>query len=325
MKLRNCLVLATGGALAAGAAALASDPVPMPNGITLTPTPVSAVDPISNPMGCDAFYETFDATFEPNYGTGWTVSDGFVGCWGPAHRFTADNDYALCEILISATHVTGNNQYMFRLHADDAGGSVPGTVLGSWDVTGLPQNQAGPTPLIECDATGISLDNGSNYWLSMIASSGAGNSWGVLRQSTDPAYSSITGANWACTQWNPMNPRNAGAWRVTGNVGGGGPTIRLSGDCPGRITIAWSNVTPNRTMGILFASNTGNFTLPGGACGGTTLGLSSSGLRLVNTVSSGSGSGQVSGSAGTGACRGYLQLVIADGSPCSTTNVVQIP
>ena len=78
-------------------------------------------------------------------------------------------------------------------------------------------------------------------------------------------------------------------------------------------------------MGILFANSTGSFTIPNGPCQGTQLGLSSSGLRLVNTINSGSGTGTVNGNAGTQACGHYLQLVIVDGSPCATSNTAQLP
>ncbi len=107
---------------------------------------------------------------------------------------------------------------------------------------------------------------------------------------------------------------------------GGGPTIRVTGQCPGRVTVAWSDATASRPMGILFSSSTGSFVIPGGVCAGTQTGLSGSGLQVVFTGNTGpNGSGQVSANAGTPACRKYLQMVVADGSPCSTSNVVQIP
>ncbi len=108
--------------------------------------------------------------------------------------------------------------------------------------------------------------------------------------------------------------------------GAAGTTLRISGRCPGQVTAAWSNATPSRPMGIVLAAGTGNFVIPGGVCGGTQLGLNNVGIQLVFTGNTGpNGSGQVSANAGTAACRKYLQMVVADGSPCSTSNVVQIP
>jgi len=106
--------------------------------------------------------------------------------------------------------------------------------------------------------------------------------------------------------------------------GGGGYRISLAGDCPGVLTINWSNATPNRQQGVVFASSQGNFVIPGGICQGTQLGLSSQNLRLVNTIGTGSeGSGSVNGRAGTSACGGFIQFVEAPS--CNTSNVVQIP
>ncbi len=104
-----------------------------------------------------------------------------------------------------------------------------------------------------------------------------------------------------------------------------GPRLRLGGQCPGTINVAWSNATPSRQMGILFARNTGSYVVPGGPCAGTTLGLGTNQLQLVNTVGTGNGSGNVNGRAGTGACGGYIQLVVVDGNPCATSNVAQLP
>lgn len=324
MRAKEMLVLAAGATLLAGGAALANDPVPTSDGRTLTPAIAGTVEQTLYPQGCPAIYETFDTTYEPNYGVGWTISDWpQIGCWGPAHKFTSAGDYALCQVLVSATHVTGVNQYRVRLHADDAGGSEPGTALGTWDFTGIPQNQAGPTPLLECDATGISLDNGASYWLSIIASGGASNSWGVLRQSTLPG-NERPNATWKCTNWEFRGTLNAGAWRVTGEQGGAGPRISVSGDCPGRVTVAWSNATANKSMAIASASSAGSYVVPGGPCAGTTLGLSSSGLQVNYQGNTGSGAGQVSSSVGTGACGRYVQMIVV-GSPCETSNVVQVP
>lgn len=107
-------------------------------------------------------------------------------------------------------------------------------------------------------------------------------------------------------------------------IGAGGLHLSVAGPCPGTVTVSWSDATPSRTMGIVFANGTGNFTIPGGPCGRTTLGLGSAGIRLVNTINTGSGSGRVNGAAGTSACGHYLQLVVVDGNPCTTSNVAQI-
>lgn len=103
-------------------------------------------------------------------------------------------------------------------------------------------------------------------------------------------------------------------------------SLRITGVCPGRVTVSWSNATPSRPMGIALANSTGNFVIPGGACAGTQTGLSNSGLQLVYQGNTGAnGSGNVSSNAGTAACLKYLQMFVVDGSPCDASNVVQIP
>ncbi len=106
---------------------------------------------------------------------------------------------------------------------------------------------------------------------------------------------------------------------------GVGPMLQLAGQCPGVVAISWRNATPQRQMGIVFARITGSFRVPGGPCAGTALGLGATQLQLVNVISTGNGSGTVNGNAGAGACGGFLQLVVVDGSPCTTSNVAQVP
>ncbi|MCC6909387.1 MAG: hypothetical protein IT430_15715 [Phycisphaerales bacterium] len=106
---------------------------------------------------------------------------------------------------------------------------------------------------------------------------------------------------------------------------GGGPVLQLSGQCPGVLNAAWSGATPNRQMGIVYARNTGAFVVPGGPCAGTALGLGTSQIQLVRTVSTGSGSGSVNGNVGPAACGGYLQLVVVDGTPCTVSNTAHLP
>lgn len=99
-------------------------------------------------------------------------------------------------------------------------------------------------------------------------------------------------------------------------------TLSLSGQCPGLVRVEWSGAEPDRRQAILFALRTGNYTLPTGPCEGTELGLGTSGLRLIAVVSTGSGSGAVSGTTGS-QCQHYAQLITI--SSCATSNVAQVP
>lgn len=104
--------------------------------------------------------------------------------------------------------------------------------------------------------------------------------------------------------------------------GGGGYALRVGGECPGRVTVDWAGATPNVQQGIVFGANEGNTMIPNGPCQGTMLGVAGS-VRLVRTVSTGSGSGSTGGQAGTAACGHKLQLVEA--GSCNTSNVATIP
>lgn len=105
--------------------------------------------------------------------------------------------------------------------------------------------------------------------------------------------------------------------------GAGRYSLRITGPCPGTLTLSWSNANPNRQQGIVFGQNDGQTTIPGGICQGTVLGLAGN-VRLVNTIGTGSnGSGSINGRAGTAACGGRLQLVEAPS--CNTSNVARIP
>lgn len=186
-------------------------------------------------------------------------------------------------------------------------------------------------------------NSGADSFYTIDRSTGTASLIGPLQTSTNPnslAYDRDNGvlymADNSTDNFYKMNV-NTGEAIVIGSMGSGnilglaylpaessGPTLRVTGPCPGTVTVAWSDVTPSSTMGIVFASNTGELVVPNGPCQGTTLGLGSRNIRLVNTINSGSGSGQVNGNAGTAACGGYLQLVIIDARPCSTSNVAQI-
>lgn len=100
--------------------------------------------------------------------------------------------------------------------------------------------------------------------------------------------------------------------------------IVLTGECPGEVRFEWSGATRDKRMGILYASNRGSVVL-GEPCFGTQIGLGSVRLQLVAVVRSGAmGTGVVSGRVPRLACGGFVQAVVVDGVPCTTSNVVQI-
>lgn len=102
-------------------------------------------------------------------------------------------------------------------------------------------------------------------------------------------------------------------------------TISIDGSCPGVVRFRWDGASPDQWAGLIYSDERGNFTL-NQPCGGTVTGLGTRGLRLVWLFRTGAaGQGAASGRAASPSCGGFLQMVVQDGNPCSTSNVVQIP
>lgn len=103
------------------------------------------------------------------------------------------------------------------------------------------------------------------------------------------------------------------------------PVISLEGQCPGAMRFRWEGASPNAWAGLIYSDERGNFTL-NQPCGGTVAGLGVRGLRLVWLFHTGAGGeGAAIGRAAAPSCGGFLQMVVQDGNPCTTSNVVQIP
>lgn len=124
------------------------------------------------------------------------------------------------------------------------------------------------------------------------------------------------------TDW--QNLKGPGRWDVSYGLEcrPSAYTVSLSGQCPGRVRLEWSGAEPDRRQGILFAFETGNYTIPTGLCNGTELGLGTNNLRLYHVLGTGNGSGAINGNTGY-QCRGYVQLITVPS--CATSNVAQVP
>lgn len=135
-----------------------------------------------------------------------------------------------------------------------------------------------------------------------------------------------------CQSSSPTHPRTASlamlaAVACLGAASGARAQVVISidGECPGEVRFEWSGATRDKRMGILYASNRGSVVL-GEPCFGTQIGLGSVRLQLVAVVRTGAmGTGAVSGRVPRLACGGFVQAVVVDGVPCTTSNVVQIP
>ncbi|MFG0329887.1 MAG: hypothetical protein ACF8PN_08320 [Phycisphaerales bacterium] len=96
--------------------------------------------------------------------------------------------------------------------------------------------------------------------------------------------------------------------------------IEVTGTCPGALTITANNATPNATVALFYARNTGSFTIPPGyTCSGTQLDLDST-VRIVQTApADASGTAVFSGNVSASVCGGVVQAM--DGTNCEISNV----
>lgn len=98
-------------------------------------------------------------------------------------------------------------------------------------------------------------------------------------------------------------------------------TLTISGSCPGPIIISVAGATPGAQIGLAWSVNAGVSSVPGGACGGTALGLAAPRLLTFLTADA-SGAAAFTANAPSSACGVFLQAV--DLGACVGSNVEQI-
>ncbi|MFG0329497.1 MAG: DVUA0089 family protein [Phycisphaerales bacterium] len=101
----------------------------------------------------------------------------------------------------------------------------------------------------------------------------------------------------------------------------GGPTLAVSGSCPGVMDLTVTGATPGGRVAFLYAFGTGSQSIPpGNPCEGTTLGLNSSVQLGATANADANGEATVSPNVPAGACgRVFIQAIDLDS--CNTTNV----
>ncbi len=239
--------------------------------------------------------------------------------------FHAANDADLYKITIADAGA---------FSATTTGGTSLDTQLFLFDSNGfgVTSDDDDPNGGLQSRITGQFVPGPGTYYLAISAynmdpSSSSGLIWNsspfnVERQPDGP------GAGDPLESWNSSGS-SEGEYSIflTGAefAGTAGLDLIINGECPGNIFVSWSGAAPNTDMGVLFAYNEGSYTIPGGPCSGTELGLGRGGLRLVTVLDSGNGSGRAEGRVVACACGGFLQLIVVDGNPCSTSNVAQVP
>lgn len=99
-------------------------------------------------------------------------------------------------------------------------------------------------------------------------------------------------------------------------------TLGLSGSCPGPVTVAISGATPGGNVALAWSLTSGSFTIPGGICAGTVLGLASPNVLTILTADA-AGNASFTGTAPGAACGAYVQAL--DFGTCSTSSVENVP
>ncbi len=100
-------------------------------------------------------------------------------------------------------------------------------------------------------------------------------------------------------------------------------TLAISGTCPGSMTVDVTNATPNSTIAVLYAVNTGSLLIPGGnPCAGTELGLDTTTKLYSTETTDGTGSFTVGVTIPGPGCGLFVQIL--DVTSCETSNVDQL-
>ncbi len=260
--------------------------------------------------------------------SGSYVNPGFASLYDGAtdgvHNWSvAHNDFATNFAVVQGDADWQNLQVLFVPANRSSGITYDSTRNCLW----ISNNSGGSDRVQQFDLNGnllsefpVGLQSGGGYGIAWDSADDTLWLTGAFGTSGRIYQYSTSGAQMQTLTINGIAPNILGAEFRAG--GGSRYTLRVTGRCPGTVSVAWSNATPSRQQGIVFGNNQGTTTIPSGACQGTQLGLQGS-VRLVNTVGTGNGSGSVNGQAGTGACGHYLQLV--ESGSCNTSNVARIP
>lgn len=305
------ILVAAGGAQAAVTIhSTAGEPVSRAVGGTQAPTERLAPDATTIDLWCCGA-DTLD----------WGLNDLFY--WATA--FDTDDiaePYTVTEVRWYADGGETEDYWI----APDAGG-LPDTsqavYLGGQSV---PDS---PFQLQSFDASGVGaiVDPGRVYWF--IRASSPPGAFGfdlTWRSSTNPdppvqdpvAISMNFDSGWS--KW--VTGLN---WHMEYQILGdpvSGPVLTATGTCPGSVSIQVIGATPGGQVPFVASPNLGTFTLPGGPCAGTDLGLANPRLLGVLTAD---GGGNISRTVQVppAACGLYLQAL--DVATCDPTNVEQLP
>lgn len=114
-----------------------------------------------------------------------------------------------------------------------------------------------------------------------------------------------------------MTGQNALAGEFQFNAG---PKLAVSGNCPGTTTLTSTGNTPNSPVAMLYAFGEGNFTIPGGVCAGTMLGLNNT-VQLGTVVNADANGVAIYSTFVPAAACGRVVVQSIDATTCAVSNV----
>ena len=166
-----------------------------------------------------SFADTIFSDFGPSdsfeTGVGYTVSgsSSLVGqSIESAMPFTSSGNYTLSQIDAAIGYVAGVNDVTFTLESD--AGGIPGVIMESWTVMGLPTFGGSYPPVMLMSSPGVMLSAGQTYWL--VAAAGDPTNWSAWNENS-------TGATGMVDQnvdgvWNQFSGSTLSAFDVIGST-----------------------------------------------------------------------------------------------------------
>jgi hypothetical protein len=109
-------------------------------------------------------------------------------------------------------------------------------------------------------------------------------------------------------------------WQPMGGLSTPGPAVEQIGDCPGSVTLDFSNLTPGGKMALVYSTTPGTFTIPAGygTCDNTTLPVGGTPTLLTMLTADASGNASFTGNTKANMC-GVIQICGLDLDTCIPT------
>jgi len=169
-------------------------------------------------LNADTVFSTYDGTYYSSNGrfvTGNSV--GFPGYEETAVAFTPTQNYSLSQISLGLTFdgvagAFGTDGATVTLQSDAAG--VPGTVLESWSVSGLPPSSGTSGSQTLTDVDNIFLAANTQYWV--VATPSANDTLDLWNTGDGAVFGNEE--IWNGSTWTSLAPYDLAAVDITGSA-----------------------------------------------------------------------------------------------------------